>query len=252
MAIRKWVRANIEARIRQRADMVNSDFVTDAEVTQYADAGFAEFYGRIISQFEDLCVVMGGSTIQINATDTLYELPHRILKLKGLRHVGDFFLTPVSNVMEIEPFTTGGRTGKPTHYWLGGTGLGSSTLDGPMRWQPLPKANAIYNLDVYYVPNIDLDDVADADAGGSDDDGTRLGHLAWADEYVVLCGAIKCKDKEESDCTVLMAERKQLWDIIERSITPMDESMPKRMIQFQQARQSSFYQDPFDAELEFG
>ena len=44
---------NIRATVRQRADMVNTQFVTDAELNGYISASYFELYDIIIQKFGD-------------------------------------------------------------------------------------------------------------------------------------------------------------------------------------------------------
>lgn len=224
MALFRWDRDEIEARILQRADMVNSEFVSSAQLTDITDVAFQEFYLRFLSQFEDLCVVSTPQTIALTSSTVLASVPTNFLKLKGLKVQDKHFLTPISNVMETEAFRYGGRRGTPTHYWLSGTHDVTET-SAPAKVMPLPLPDASYTLEIYYVPNLTLDSVE------SDSANWAVLSLAYGcDEYVVLTGALKLKDAEESDCSVIMAERQQLWESIEKFLTPLDESVPKRVV----------------------
>jgi hypothetical protein len=238
MPIFTWDRDEIEARILQRADMVGSTFVTSAELTSVADVAFTEFYLKFVSQFEDMCVVMTPATISLTSSTTLASVPVDFLKMKGIKIQDEYFLVPLSNVMETESFRMGGRRGKPTHYWLAGNG-DASFSDRPAKLMPCPLPDGNYTLDCYYVPNLTLDS-AESDSAAWASMGLGYG----CDEYVVLTGAMKLKDKEESDCSVIMAERKMLWESIEKFLTPIDESMPKMVTQFQNLR-AGFIRDPF-------
>src|SRR5690606_34316871 len=129
---------------------------------------------------------------------------------------------------------------KPTRYWL--HGRPDST---PMQMYFWPPPDAAYIAQVFYVPNLDLAAVSSIGFPG-------LSFLAGWDEYIVISAAMKMKDKEESDCTVLMAEKNQLWDSIKKSLTPLDESMPKYVVmQSELGRRGryDFHADPFDAEV---
>ena len=235
---------DIELRIRQRADMVGSAFISDSEVTEIAKNAFQEFWMRIVAQYEDLCVRMTPATIALTSSTTLASLPNDMLKLKGLRILDEDFLVPVSSVLEIEKFTRNGRRGKPVAYWMAGIDTVSAV---PAKFMPLPLPSASYTVECYYVPNITLTGI-DSDAEAA----SKMSLIAGADEYIVLAGAIKAKDKEESDCTVLMNEKKLLWEVIEKSLTPLDESHPKRVVQHAGRFAGGAFGDPFGAEEFFG
>ncbi len=244
MALFRWDRDEIEARILLRADMVGSAFVSSAELTDITDVAFQEFYLKFVSQFEDLCVVSTPETITTTSSTTLESVPTNFLKMKGIKIRDEYFLTPINNVLETEAFRWGGKRGKPTHYWLSGT-YDASVHSAPAKLMPLPLPDGAYNLDIYYVPNLTLDSVESDSANWAV---MALGY--GCDEYVVLTAAMKLKDKEESDCSVIMAERKLLWESIEKFLTPLDESMPKRVVSHMGRPPMGMYYD--DAEENFG
>ncbi len=246
MPIFRWDRDEIEARILQRADMVGSTFVSAAELVQVADVAFTEFYLKFVSQFEEMCVVMTPATVSLTNSTTLADVPVDFLKMKGIKIRDEYFLIPLTNVMETEAFRWEGKRGKPTHYWLAGNG-DKAAGDRPARMMPCPLPDGAYTLDCYYVPNLTLD------SAESDSAFTASMSLGYGcDEYVVLTGAMKLKDKEESDCSVIMAERKMLWESIEKFLTPIDESMPKQVLQFQNGRHLGLFSDPYFGDEEFG
>lgn len=244
MPLFRWDRDEIEARVLYRADMVGSTFVSAAELTAITDVAFTEFYLKFVSQYEDLCVVSAPATISLTSSTTLADVPVDFLKMKGVKIQDEYFLTPVSNVIETERFRAGGIRGKPTHYWLSGS-HDVSVAARPAKLMPLMLPDGAYTLECYYVPNITLSSVE------SDSNTWATGALGYGcDEYVVLKAAMKLKDKEESDCSVIMAELKDLWASIEKFLTPLDESMPKRVVSH--LMRAPMGLDPFEAEENFG
>lgn len=242
MPIFRWDRDEIEARVLYRADMVGSTFVTAAELTAIVDTAFQEFYLKFVSQYEDLVVVSTPAEIALTDSTVLADVPVDFLKMKGIKIKNEYFLTPVSNVVETERFRYGTTRGKPTHYWLSGVHDWSVTSK-PAKIMPLRLPDGAYTLECYYVPNITLTSV--------ESDSLTVAVLApgyGCDEYVVLTAAMKLKDKEESDCSVIMAERKMLWESIEKFLTPMDESMPKQVVQ----HAYRYNHVDFEAEEDFG
>lgn len=208
------------------------------------DVAFTEFYLRFVSQYEDLCVVSTPVEISLTSSTVLADVPLDFLKLKGLKIKNEYFLTPVSNVIETERFRYGTGRAKPTHFWLSGTHDVTVTAR-PAKIMPLPLPDGAYTLEIYYVPNLTLGSVE------SDSNTWATGALGYGcDEYVVLKAAMKLKDKEESDCSVIMAELKDLWASIERFLTPLDESMPKRVTAHMMRTSLGF--DPYGAEEDFG
>lgn len=222
--------AEIEARVRRRADMENSDFIGSAELTQYCEKAFQEFYGIVTTAEPDL--VVKTQSVTLSAGDGAKSLATDYKALRLIRHNASYSLRRVE-LQSRETLEIGGRRGKPTHYWLSGLFTGANTFT------PLPVPDATYAVTVYYIPNIKLEDVT----------GGGLNFLAGWDEYVVLTGAIKCKDKEESDVSVLLAERKLLLDHIIAQISVPDTGEPPRIAAF---GAMPLGLDPFDYEERFG
>lgn len=244
MATPSFVTADLELRALQRADMENSTFIGSAELTMLVERSFQELYLKVAAEFDDLVVASGPSSKSIVAGTSTYELNFDFLKLKGIMlqegNYSHYFLAPITNLLEMEPYMRGNSPrGRPTHYWLHGITSGST---GPGQITVFPIPDASYTAQIYYVPNIGLGEL----------EGTySLAFLAGWDEYVVITAAMKMKDKEESDCTLLMAERNQLWDSMKRALTPLDESSPKHVVQLTglRNRRLDFNADPFDAEV---
>lgn len=208
--------------------MVNSDFVSAAELTQYCEKAFQEFYGIITTKEPDL--VIKTQSVSLAAGDTSKDFAADFKALRGIRHNTSFSLRR-AEFNEIEKLDYNSRTGKPTHYWMNGIHTAAH------KWRPLPTPDTAYSLTVYYIPSISLADVA----------GGGLNMVAGWDEYVVLTAAIKMKDKEESDVSVLLAERKMLLDNLIAQISVPDVGEPPRMNVY-----SNPFTDPFDIEERYG
>lgn len=216
---------DIALRARRRVDMVGSTFVTDSEVDGYVEQAWREFYMRLVSKYEDYFVEK--DSIGISAGSNILVLGSSFLKLRGVRHPEERFLGRL-DVKEIPNVAQRNMRGRPTHYWLHGTFRNSSP-----RIEVFPTNDVGRTLDVYFVPMWSLEDVT----AGS------VRFIAGWDEYLVLTVAIKLKDKEESDCSVLLTERAALLEVIEKSLTPLDAAEPFAVVQT--APRYSDYDDPF-------
>lgn len=220
--------ADLDARARQRVDMVGSTFVTDAEVALYREAAWREFYMRLVSKFEDF-FLRTGQTISAVAGTTAYNLPTDFLKLRGVRHHDREFLRRL-DLKELPNMPDSSvQRGRPTHYFTHGA---FTSAQAQLVVTPAPDTS--YTLDLYYTPIVSLGDVTSG----------ALRIVAGWDEYIVLTMAMKMKDKEESDCSVLIAERTMLTDVIEKSMTPFDSSEPFAVIQQASMPRPSIYGDP--------
>lgn len=207
--------SDIENRARERADMVNSAFVSDAEVDNYCEKAWQEFYGIIITREPDLCVTKASSPLTTASGTAAYALASDVKTLRRLRIQNSYSLRR-AELQAWEALDQGGRTAKPSHYWL--TGAAAAALKVTL----LPTPNGVYTIDYWYIPSLSL---ADVTAPG-------MNFIAGWDEYVVLTAAIKMKDKEESDTSVLFAERKLLLESIVANLQAFDASEPVTMAAF--------------------
>jgi hypothetical protein len=230
MAAPQFNQASIRTRVRRRADMENSTFVSDVEIDQYTEAAFQELYGMAVSEWEDIYIAQVDFAVT-SASDQLNL--GAMKKLRALRIKNDRFLSPVS-LREIESLDSSGgasRRGRPRLYWLRGvitTNLGMSA-------QLIPPPDGNYTITAYIVPATSLVDVAAIV--------NSMPPMAGWDEYIVITGAIKCKDKEESDVSVLLQERGMLLENIRKTWQPVDTSEAARVVQLGE-RRSMF--SPYD------
>ncbi len=198
---------------RQRADMVASQFVTDQEFDSYINSSLAELYDLLVQKYGDDYFV---TTADISTTPAAerYDLPADFYKLLGvdLRLSGglDGFIT-------LRPFTFAERNRYATanaQTWIGVTNL-RYRLNGNKLWlTPTPQNGQ--QLRIWYVPRViplvNDNDVADGVSG-------------WL-EYVVVDAAIKAMQKEESDVSVLMAQKGALIKRIEAAAENRDAGNP--------------------------
>jgi hypothetical protein len=227
--------------------MVGSLFVSSAEISRYLEASFQEIYSIASAEYEDLLVKT--ATISVTAGQSIVTLPPQIdnitpysadiKKLRGVRIKDDDFLSPLS-LREIQNQTRANRRGKPTNYWFYGDFTNNS---GAFSIQLLPAADTSYQLVLYYQPLITLEGTTGIPGGSS------APLVAW-DEYIVLSSAIKCKDKEESSVSVLIAEKQALLAAMRASWTPVDVSEAQRVVPLASGRMRTLraydYQGPDD------
>jgi len=211
MATPQFNTTALEQRVRERADMVGSLFVSSTEIASYMEASWQELYTACSVQSEDLFVKQYALTI--TGGTAVYPLSGAadIKKLRGVRIKGDVFLSPLS-LREVQNLDRTGRTGKPRFYWMYGD---TTNNNGLMALEILPPPDNSYSLLVFYQPAIQLADVSGLSV---------LPMLAGFDEFIVVSAAMKCKNKEESDCSLLMTEKQSLLAGIIANLTPVDTS----------------------------
>lgn len=210
---------DIRTAVRQRADMVNTQFVTDAELNGYINASFGELYDLLVSRFEDYFMKLDPVTF-LPPTFTLangigaFALPSDFYKLRGLDYSnsGNDWCT-LNNTNFIN---RNRRNVDRLNYSI--RGLNYRVMNNVIKFFPPDQSNGTYRL--WYVPRVPTL-VADADS--------TSGYTMDYDEYIVVDSAIKCLVKEESDPSVLMAGKEQLKQRIIAMSANRDASAPEKI-----------------------
>lgn len=207
---------------QQRADRVNSNFVTTAEWNTYINQSYFELYDLLTTVYEDYFVA-SPLMLTTNGVSNLYPLPDGTLyngaapfyKLMGvdcgLDNSGNAWVT-----LKKFQFISRNRYVYPniSSTFLGVFNLQYRLLANNIELIPTPSANQI--LRIWYVPRMPqllLDtDIVDGVSG-------------WT-EYIAIDAAIKALQKEESDVSVLMAEKAAMKARIEESAMNRDVGQP--------------------------
>ncbi len=202
---------------QQRADRVNSNFVTLPEWNSYINQSYFELYDILVGSFEDyyMAVPYTLTTTGLNS----YPLPDGsstfldadgataapFYKLLG----ADLGLVPDANNARVtmRKFNFIDRNDyiypQLATSFLGVFNPRYRIVDNRIRFIPTPSANQYITL--WYVPRLrqllQETDVAHGVSG-------------WL-EYIVVDAAIKALQKEESDVSVLMAQKQALIDRIQ-------------------------------------
>ncbi len=170
-------------RVRQRTDTVNSDFVTDAEITQLLNCSYNELYGLLVTkslhrQETSYVLTLTGAAE--------YAMPSDFFALIGAyRTVGDD-MVPLERFPD--KFQPGTRSGDAMMYRVHGTRL---------VLYPIPSSGT-YTVVYIPLPGVMTD--------GTD---TMDGVLGW-EEFVVIDTAIQVLDKEESNTMHLEVKRDRI------------------------------------------
>lgn len=97
--MRTYTLTELLAIIRRRADMENSQFVSDAEITDYINASTAELDDLLTQNFQDYRLT--SRIISLSGTQSFYNLPEDFFKLRGVDcDVNDNFSQPYT----LSPF----------------------------------------------------------------------------------------------------------------------------------------------------
>lgn len=190
--------AELRTQSRQRADMENSNFVSDSEYNANINASLAELHDILISAYgEDYYIEDFDFSAVANQSE--YDLPDNFYKLRGvdvkLNTAGqaEYYSVRRFNFNERNRFAQQGLwqiNGLPfIRYRLVGSKL---------KFSPAPDQNT--EVKIWYIPkSVVL--VNDTD---------EFDDINGYAEYVIVDAAIKALNKEESDVSVLMAQKEAL------------------------------------------
>lgn len=207
---------------QQRADLVNSNFVTQSEWNSNINQSRFELYDLLTNVYENwfmappIQITTDGQTIQYPLPDgILYDRAKPFYKLMGvdcgLANANNAFVTLSRfNFIDRNKFVFPNISS--TFY--GVFNLQYMLVGETLYFIPTPSAGQF--LRVWYQPRLTQllkdTDIADGVSG-------------WT-EYIIVDAAIKAMQKEESDVTVLMVQKQALIKRIEESAINRDISQP--------------------------
>lgn len=221
--------AQLMTAVRQRADMVTSGytpaltgddfFVTEPELISYINQSYFELYDLLVSAFGNNYYVQTPYQFTTDGVNEQFALPADFYKLLGC----DLSLsggTPGSwlSVKHFE-FADRNRYSVPNFQAFYGVTNLRYRLNGTNLWlTPTPASGQV--MQIWYVPRMtQLTALA----------GTADGISGWT-EYIICDAAMKCLQKEESDVSVLMAEKQALKIRIEAMAENRDAGPPPKVI----------------------
>lgn len=213
---------------QQRADRVNSTFVTKVEWNTFINQAYYELYDLLVTLYEDYAVASTATFATDGRTGGLYPLPDGLtvqdssgnvpkafFKLLGV----DMGISGGSNAwVSIKKFDMIQRNRyvfpQVTSTYMGVFNARYRLEGNNIMFIPSPGAGQFFRL--WYVPRLDIL-VKDYDT---------LDHVSGWHEYVVLDAAIRALMKEESDISSLMMQKQALIKRIEESAMNRDAGQP--------------------------
>jgi len=195
----------LKTDVRNRADMANSLFVSDAELITYINGSIAELHDLLIGSEDYYLVEYSVNTIANTAT---YALPAAFYKLRGVdirQNSGDW--------QSLRPFNFNERNSSSDTQ--SSNGLRYRLTGSNLMLSPAPVG--VYEIKIWYTP-VATKLVIDADI---------LNDVNQWSEYVIIDAAIKCLNKEESDVSVLLATKADLRKRIENMSASRDAGQPE-------------------------
>lgn len=233
---------SVRTNVRQRADMVNSQFCSDAELNGYIASSYKELYDLLISSYGNDYSVATPVTFQTDGTNDKYSLPDGTLysgapafyKLLGV----DLQVQGGAGAwLTLKPFAFAERNRFSPYgiQSLFSNAILRYRLLGNQIWfTPLPQAGLTIQL--WYIP--------EPSTLASDTD-TFDGISGW-EEYIIVDAAIKALQKEESDVSVLMAQKQALGKRIEAMAETRDPGSPATVVDTRGSAMGGLYGDPWE------
>jgi len=187
--------AQLQTQCRERADMTDSTFVSDSELTSYINASIAELHDLMVQSYGADYFVSTSTFTTVANTDS-YALPSDMYKLMGV----DIQISG-NDYASLHKFNFNERNrykGSTVRSILGAPDLRYRVIGGNIVFSPAPDSAKVVKL--WYTP-VATKLVATSDV---------YNDLNQYAEYVVVDVAMKMMQKEESDVQVLMAEKQLL------------------------------------------
>ena len=219
---RTRTRLELRTAVRQRADIENSQHVTDTEINEYLAGSLAAFHALCVEACEDdftkiatFSTVSGTTdyslaTYVLEGAFTYYKVRSVHVSSGGLARELDRWTLDEWSAFQSTILSGGLVGGSPAFYRI---------IGGNIVLMPAPQG--VWTVRVYFVPSpVDL----------SDDTKSFDGRSGW-EEWVVLDSAIKCMRKEETDTREMVAEREKVEARVLAQVRRMDQAKPHRVQQ---------------------
>lgn len=223
--------SSIRLQAQQRADRVGSNFVNMPEWNKNINQSATELYDLLVTAYEDYYLA---SPFAITTTGvSSYALPNDFYKLLGVDYsVG-------SSTVSLGKYNFSERNrysyASTSNAFAGYTDMRYRVMGANIRIEPLPSSGQTITL--HYIPRL-APMLADTD--------TLDGVSGWI-EYVIIDAAIKALQKEESDVSVLMAEKAALKERIENVAQNRDAGLPNTISRVRSQGPSGFGNDGWDS-----
>lgn len=185
--------AELKLQSRERADMVESEFVTDTELLSYINSSLAELHDLLIAAYSEEYYMTEYEFVGDGSQ--AYALPADFYKLRGvdIQDNGDAWRT-----VKRFNFNKRNEGDNPSMQLMGLPYIQYRLVGSNIRFNKIPDGNTTFRI-WYYPASVKL--AVDAD---------EFDDINGYAEYVIVDAAIKMLNKEESDVSVLMAQKEAL------------------------------------------
>jgi hypothetical protein len=203
----------LRTAVRERADQVNSTFISDSELTSYIQQSAYELYDLLIQKYGD-GYFASSATLTTDGVNETFALDGGFYKMLGV----DLQTNGAPNGwLTLRPFNMAerNRNWRPNAAPIVGfTSLRYRILGDKLWLTPLPASGQ--TIRYWHVPRL---------TEFTGDSATLDGISGWT-EYVIVDAAIKCMVKEESDPSAFFAQKAALMKRIEEAAGNRDEGAP--------------------------
>jgi hypothetical protein len=203
--------ATLRTRARQRADMANTAFVSDSELTTLVNESADELHDLLVSKLGDDYFTKVGAFSTVANVETV-SLPVDFLKLLGVELQSGSDWVTLRRYMQTE------RNSFRSALVFPGNWPRYRLEAGLVRFLPAP-AGVLNGRFIYIPSRTQLS--ADGD--------TFEGFNGW-ETYIVVDVARKCLEKEESDASHLVAEKAAVMARIEVAAANRDAGEPQKLV----------------------
>lgn len=203
----------LRTHARERADMKNSKFVEDSELNYYINSSIAELH--------DILVQCYGQDYFLNSTTFTTTSGQEEYNISTIITANDFYklrgIDAQINASEwtgLRNFNFNERnklTNSSSVVWnYNGSNVHYRLIGSKLKFAPAPDGSTL--IKIWYIPK---SATLTLDADTFDD-------INYYAEYVIVDAAIKMLSKEESDVTILVAQKAELKRRIEESASSRD------------------------------
>lgn len=209
--------------IRQRSNMENNFFVSDAELTTYINNSLAELDGTLATRYEEYRLNSFQAILPNDGTSNIISIPSNMWKLRGVDYQNLGQGMPQWFTLYQFQFPERNRDNNVLNNIVSPWGkikLSYRLADVGIVIQPETVAGGVYR--VWYTPKfVPLQQTTDAL-------NIQMDTQSWV-EYAVVDCCIKILNKQNLDPTGFMAEKAQLHNRIISEAKNRDASGPKRV-----------------------
>lgn len=211
--------SQLATQAREAADMVASDFVSDTEVYGLLKAYSLELFDMLVASYGHEYFA-SSYTFQTVPGQESYDIFD-----KSSEKCGDFYKllgvdldTCDGCKQSLEPYSFASRNAYTArHGWRCALPVRYRIHGENMTFSPAP--DGAYSITVHYIPDISI----------AAESGTFLDILMGWERYVVVSAAIAMLNKEQSDTSVLQAEKALLIRRIEGMSKNRDAGAPQQV-----------------------